>query len=103
MKLDPPRWKNGPPICPAANLLAFKNEKEYAAFEASDCPRTKNLIKFTCRACGHLHYWGVAGDPSGDSSGTTRTGKRFEEVQVRAFTKFQPLMKLAADIIAEKR
>ncbi len=85
MKLtfDPPRWPNGPRICPAANLPAFDSDADAAAFRASNCPGHTVVAQWTCNVCGKIHFWGVGGDPSGASSGTTRIAKHLPQIKER--------------------
>lgn len=82
-QLEPPIWENGPMICPAANLPAFKSKAGLAKFKADNCPGTVTIATWLCNACGLLHYWGAGHDPSGQSSGTTRTGKRIAEAKAK--------------------
>lgn len=91
--LSPARWKGGPPICPAANLPAFPDEKAAAKFREANCPsckvRTREVPtgerdpsgkavvrtesrQWLCPDCGHWHYDGIAPDPAGASSGNGR-------------------------------
>lgn len=91
-ELDPPRWPGGPPICPAANLPAFADGKELAAFEAASSPGWKVFLKFTCKACGRLHVWAGGHDPAGQSSGNTRSSLHYDEVVAEAAWRFAPLI-----------
>jgi hypothetical protein len=52
--LEPPRWKNGPPICTAVNLPAFETEKALHDFHGQHtCTTVK--AKWHCAACGRWH------------------------------------------------
>lgn len=87
--LSPPRWPGGPPICPAANLPAFEDERERGRHEQ---PGSKVLLKFRCIACGRLHYWVSGHDPAGHSSGSTRTSLHYDELVGEAVHRFRHLI-----------
>lgn len=83
MSLNPPRWKNGPPICEAANLPAFESKQAMNAFR-SNLSGGIVIEEWQCTVCGQWHYWGVgAGDPAGASSGTTRSARHIDSVRER--------------------
>ncbi len=68
--LDPPRWKDGPPICIQANLPAFPTES--AAREFNDAHgHLPVLTRWECKACGGWHHWTTA--PT-DSNGAFKGG-----------------------------
>lgn len=101
----PPRWKGGPPVCAAANLPMFDDEKQFAAFEAVNCPGGKVLLKFVCRSCSKLHVWVGGFDPAGQSSGNTRTSLHYDEAVGEAAYRFRALLppELAAKAKKPKR
>lgn len=75
MTLEPPRWKNGPGICPVENLPALPTLKELRAFKEANGPSCKTIHEWHCEACGHWHMKTSAPDPAGGSSGTGRGSK----------------------------
>jgi hypothetical protein len=80
-QLEPPRWKNGPPICSVANLPAFDSKKDAADFLTANSPGSTVIEMWTCTACGMVHFWSVAQGPAGASSGTTREAKHIDELR----------------------
>lgn len=70
LSLDPPRWKNGPPICREFNLPHFATRAEMKAFRESFCGVA--AVEWKCPACSGWHYWQKPRPPSGDSSNTGR-------------------------------
>lgn len=68
--LDPPRWPNGPPICPVSNLPAFESWDQAQKFMDAHCG--SEMAKWRCTGCGCWHYWAKPHAPAGGSSGTTR-------------------------------
>lgn len=81
MTFDPPRWPNGPKICPVANLPAFYSPHDLHVFLESNSPGTAIIHQWKCIACAHWHAKCVAASPAGASSGTTRTAKHIEELK----------------------
>lgn len=81
VQLDPPRWPGGPLICPTANLPAFPDKKASAAFRDANSPGCTVIEEWICTACGLVHFWAHALDPSGASSGTTRSAKHAESAR----------------------
>lgn len=73
--LDPPRWKNGPQICPVENLPAFFTSDLLDSFLKKNSPGCKVRETFCCTRCNHWHARTVAPDPCGGSSGTGRSSK----------------------------
>ncbi len=51
---EPPRWRNGPKICIAANLPAFDTEAELKKF-FDDAPRVKVKSEYQCEVCKCWH------------------------------------------------
>jgi len=70
-----PRWPGGPRQCVAANLPAFDTRAELSAFKKANGPSCFVLAVWKCEACGCYHAKTAAPDPSGHTSGTTRTAK----------------------------
>lgn len=81
--LDKPRWPGGPAICATANLPALDSKKALHAFKEANAPGGTVIEEWCCTACGHWHYWGSSGDPSGASSGTTRSAKHIDSLRYR--------------------
>src|ERR1041385_2925216 len=81
--LDPPRWRNGPPICIAVNLPAFETPKALSAFLEANSPHATIIHQWQCRECGQYHVWAYASPPAGASSGTTRIQKHIEAITAR--------------------
>lgn len=83
--LSPPRWSDGPPICVAENLPAFKDPKAIDAYHKANCPGASIVAKWQCRACALWHFDATGPDPAGSSSGTGRSAgamryrKKFHE------------------------
>lgn len=71
----PPRWPEGPQICPRANLPIFRTQAEAKTFMQTSCPRVLIDLITPCDACGGYHVHGHGPNPSGDSSGTGRGSK----------------------------
>src|SRR5205814_2081729 len=76
-RLDPPRWRNGPQICTKENLPALPSKGALKAFLASNGTGCKVLRVWHCDFCGHFHAETKAPDPSGISSGSSRTQKHY--------------------------
>jgi hypothetical protein len=70
VRLEPPRWRGGPPICAEANLPAFADRAALNAFVEQNCSHP--LQTWRCHACGQLHFAGKPPAPSGGSSNTER-------------------------------
>lgn len=72
-----PRWKGAPPICIAANLMAFKTRSDLDEYRSSIGMEAYGFVKqpWKCEKCNHLHYVGKVPNPAGDSSGTGRSSK----------------------------
>ena len=77
--LEPPRWKNGPPVCPSTNLPAFKTTEAVHEFVARHCPGSIVKRIFVCSKCEHFHFESTPRDPSGSTSGTGRSHKHHDE------------------------
>lgn len=69
--LDPPRWPNGPPICPVTNLPAFPDRAALDKFFKTLPAVTVQRVGL-CSACGHYHAEAKSRPPSGATSGTGR-------------------------------
>lgn len=86
MPLNPPRWANGPKMCPSANLPAFDSVAEMDRFKEINCPSVMVIARWVCNGCGLHHFWGIGAGPSGASSGTTRAAKHIEGETERFFS-----------------
>ena len=71
LTLDPPRWRNGPRICIAANLPAF-DTLEAAKAMTRTLEGDSLRESWTCSACGKIHAAYKFRSPAGDSSGNPR-------------------------------
>src|SRR5205814_8545158 len=78
-KFDPPRWSKCPPICVKENLPALASEPQLKSFLESNGPRCNVHRVWLCKFCGHWHAKTSAPDPSGPSSGNTRTYKHADD------------------------
>ncbi len=74
-----PLWKACPPICRTAWLPAFGTEKALRAFLEKNGTLCTVVATWKCVACGGYHAKTVAPDPSGHTSGTTRTQKHRQD------------------------
>lgn len=79
-RLDPPRWPDGPGICPIANLPGFLTTSELTAFADGLCGSVE--VKWQCAECGTWHFWPSANPhaPAGETSGSCRESKIPERI-----------------------
>lgn len=68
--LEPPRWPNGPMICPVENLPAFEDKAELAKFRNAHAG--SSIKEWQCTACGMWHYKAKVPCPAGGSNGNER-------------------------------
>lgn len=70
LTLDPPRFRNGPAMCPSQNLPAFESRAEAEQYLNRHLPGCKVTRIGKCDQCGHWHFEAEARGPSGSDNGT---------------------------------
>lgn len=76
--LEPPRWRNGPPICPAENLPAFPSQAAAVEFNSGPARTNPNFEPYRikrlwkCDSCDQWHFIAKMRPPSGGSSGSSK-------------------------------
>lgn len=73
LKLRPPRWPGGPPVCSRENLPALEGDKGVRDYIAARCFGASVRRVWDCPACGFKHFEAKHFSPSGDNGGHGRT------------------------------
>ena len=73
--LESGTWPGSPMKCTATGKLAWTSREKALAWYRSNAPRCPIERIFTCDICAMIHIDAHAPDPSGGSSGNTRTAK----------------------------